>query len=93
MKRTIVLLITLLIVFVLFGCNVAPNVPRVTPYATNGTYYNNAQGNPNNPNNPNNRGTYNMTPGGMVPNNNLPGGAGANNNIGGSRSNTNRAGT
>ena len=44
MKRIFVLLFALLIAFAIVGCNVRPNVPRVTPYATNGTYYNNIQG-------------------------------------------------
>lgn len=45
MKKAVVLLIALLIAFAVVGCNVAPNVPRVTPYATyGGTYYNNIQG-------------------------------------------------
>lgn len=44
MKRVFVLFIALLITFALVGCNVAPNVPRVTPYTTNGTYFNNIQG-------------------------------------------------
>jgi hypothetical protein len=41
MKRVFVLFIALLIAFALVGCNVAPNVPRITPYVTNGNYYNN----------------------------------------------------
>lgn len=45
MKRFLVLLIAFLIAFALVGCNVAPNVPRVTPYPTyGGNYYNNIQG-------------------------------------------------
>jgi hypothetical protein len=46
MKRVLVLLIAFLIAFALVSCNVAPNVPRVSPYVTNGNgnYYNNIQG-------------------------------------------------
>lgn len=43
MKKIIVLLMALCIAFALVGCNIAPNVPRVTPYVTNGNgnFYNN----------------------------------------------------
>lgn len=47
MKKIIVLFVALLMVFTLVGCNIAPNVPRVTPYVTDGTgnFYNNTNGN------------------------------------------------
>jgi hypothetical protein len=44
MKRYLVLLIAFLIVFALVGCNVAPNVPGVTPNPTYSYYYNSVQG-------------------------------------------------
>lgn len=44
MKRFLVLLVAVLIVFVFIGCNVAPNVPRATPYPTYSYYYNSIQG-------------------------------------------------
>lgn len=37
-KRIFVLLIAILMAMTLVGCNVAPNVPRVTPYVTGGNY-------------------------------------------------------
>jgi PBP1b-binding outer membrane lipoprotein LpoB len=35
MKKAAILILALLIAFVLVGCNVAPNVPGVTPYPNN----------------------------------------------------------
>lgn len=40
MKKVLVLLMAFVIAIALFGCNIAPNVPRVTPYVTGGTYTN-----------------------------------------------------
>lgn len=40
MKKVIVLLMAVLLVSALVGCNVAPNVPRVTPYDGNAPYTN-----------------------------------------------------
>lgn len=37
MKKIFVLLLALCIAFALVGCNVAPTVPRVTPYVTTNT--------------------------------------------------------
>jgi hypothetical protein len=37
MKKIIAIVIVAVFAFVLFGCNVAPNVPGVTPYTTSGT--------------------------------------------------------
>lgn len=51
MKKVIALLIALVIAFALVGCNVSPNVPRVTPYRTNDVI-------PNNPNGTNGYVTY-----------------------------------
>lgn len=36
MRKVISLVLTVLMVAALVGCNVAPNVPNATPYATNG---------------------------------------------------------
>jgi len=40
MKKAFVLLIALLIAFALVGCNIAPNVPIVSPYVSGGAYGN-----------------------------------------------------
>lgn len=44
MKKVFILLIALLMALALFGCNITPNVPRVTPYGTNTTRSNNYSG-------------------------------------------------
>jgi hypothetical protein len=38
MKRLLLFVVVMIMIFALAGCNVAPNVPGVTPYTTPGTY-------------------------------------------------------
>ncbi|SHI19203.1 hypothetical protein SAMN02745823_03225 [Sporobacter termitidis DSM 10068] len=45
MKKAWYLILAVVMVCVLAGCNVAPNVPGVTPYASPGTYTSPAYGN------------------------------------------------
>lgn len=65
MKKALYLFMAIVMICVLAGCNVAPNVPGVTPYASPGTYSSPAAPYGNNLN----RGTYNRLPRGTFGNN------------------------